>query len=587
MARAKDREIDRSVDVSQPLEKLHRNETIKAGSHFLRGTIVESLEERLTGALLNDDKELTKFHGVYLQDDRDQRDERRRRKLEPAYQFMVRVRLAGGVCRPEQWTGLDDVARTWGDGTLRLTTRQTFQFHGVLKRDLKRAIQGIHETLLDTIGACGDGNRGVMACPLPELGPVQERLHELASRVSEHLLPRSRAYHEIFLDGEPVYRGERQAAEEEGEPLFGPTYLPRKFKVGFALPPTNDVDVFTQDLGFIAIAEGDELLGFNVVVGGGMGRTDNEPSTYPRLGDVIGFCEPERVVDVAEKVVTIQRDYGNRQDRKVARMKYTIDRLGLDWFVGELTRRLGAPLGEARPFAFETSQDAFGWSQNQDGTWNYTLFVENGRVKDADGHSMMTGLREIAGVLQGDLRVTPNQNLVVARIPAGQKARVAELLDAHGMVGLTERRPVRRHSMACVAFPTCPLAMAESERYFPDFMTRVEGLLAEVGLEDEPIVMRMSGCNNGCSRPYVAEVGFSGRAPGKYNVYIGGGFHGQRLNTPYLENVGEETILEHLGRLFREYADEREGGERFGDFVIRKGHVAAVGAGREFNEHWR
>ncbi len=588
MANSDGGEVDRSVDRSQPLEKLSENETIKVESDYLRGTLVESLEDRVTGGLLGNDHELTKFHGIYLQDDRDLRDERRRKKLEPAYEFMIRVRLPGGVCRPDQWLKLDELALTHANRTLRLTTRQTFQFHGVLKRNLKATIQGIHESLLDTIGACGDGNRGVMATPLPELGPIHSQLYGAAKQVSEHLLPRSRAFHEIFLDEEPVYRGDKQAPAEEGEdlePLYGRTYLPRKFKIAFAVPPNNDVAVFTQDIGFIAIAEGEELVGFNVAVGGGMGRTDNEPITYPRLGDVIGFLPRDRAVEVAEKIVTIQRDYGNRVDRKVARMKYTIDRLGLDWFVGELQKRLGWELEEARPFHFETSQDAFGWSENADGTHNYTLFVENGRVKDTDELPMMTGLRKVAKVHPGDLRVTANQNLIVARIPEEARAEIEALLEEHRIVEATERRThMRRHSMACVGFPTCGLSMAESERYFPEFLTKVEALATEVGLDDVPIVMRMSGCNNGCSRPYVAEVGFSGRAPGKYNVYLGGGFHGERLARPYLENVGESTILEHLRPMLERYATEREEGERFGDFAIRAGYTTPVEKGSDFND---
>ncbi len=598
MSKSEREEVDRSVDRSQPLEKLSENETIKVESDYLRGTLVESLEDRITGGLLGNDHELTKFHGIYLQDDRDLRDERRRKKLEPAYEFMIRVRLPGGVCRPDQWLKLDELAMTRANHTLRLTTRQTFQFHGVVKRNLKATMQGIHESLLDTIGACGDGNRGVMATPLPELGPIHRQLFGVAKQVSEHLLPRSRAYHEIWLDEEPVYRGEKQAPEvpgeapeeasgkdgDEREPLYGRTYLPRKFKIGFAVPPTNDVDVFTQDIGFIAIADGDELEGFNVAVGGGMGRTDNEPTTYPRLANVIGFCPRDRAVEVAEKIVTVQRDYGNRVDRKVARMKYTIDRLGLDWFVGELQDRLGWELGESRPYHFETSQDAFGWSENADGTRNYTLFVENGRVKDTDELPMMTGLREIARVHPGDFRITANQNLIIARIPDESAEEIAGLLESHGIVGATDRSHLRRHSMACVGFPTCGLSMAESERYFPEFITKVEALASEVGLEDVPIVMRMSGCNNGCSRPYVAEVGFSGRAPGKYNVYLGGGFHGQRLGKPYLENVGETTILEHLRPMLERYATEREDGESFGDFTIRMGYTTEVLEGREFND---
>jgi sulfite reductase (NADPH) hemoprotein beta-component len=584
MSTSKNKRVDRSQDVSRPLHELHENETLKANSNFLRGTIAASLADPLTGALHGRDHELTKFHGIYLQDDRDERDERRRRKLEPAYRFMVRVRLPGGVCQPDQWLALDRLATGRANGTLRLTTRQTFQFHGVVKRELKATIQGIHHALLDTIGACGDDNRGVMATPLPELDTIHEQVHPIARQVSEHLLPRSRAYHEIWLDGEPLYRGPHEGGGTTEEPLYGPTYLPRKFKIGFAIPPVNDVDVFTQDLGFIAIVDGERLAGFNVVVGGGMGRTDNQPGTYPRLGNVIGFCSGGEAVEVAEKIVTIQRDHGNRADRRVARMKYTIDRLGLEWFTGELHRRLGWQLGESRPYRFETSQDRFGWSRNGDGCWNYTVFVENGRVKDAGEQRLMTGVREIARLHQGDLRITPNQNLIIARIPEGQRTTISRLLDDFGIAAATSRSLVRRHSMACVAFPTCPLAMAESERYFPDLITKIEHLMTAVGLDEAPIVMRMSGCHNGCSRPYVAEIGFSGRGPGHYNMYIGGGFHGERLNTPYLDNASEETILRRLKPLLEQYATERIEGERFGDFVIRAGHVRAVLEGREFND---
>lgn len=572
------RGVDRSRDRSRPVEELHENEQAKAASGRLRGTLTESLSAPITGGLLGTDPGIVKFHGIYQQDDRDQRDERRRRKLEPAHEFMVRVRLPGGVCRPDQWQTLDEVATTHGNGTLRLTTRQTFQFHGVLKRDLKRTVQGIHQALLDSIGACGDVNRGVMATPLPELDAIHGQLQPIVRELSEHLLPKSRAYHEIWLDGETV-----AASGAEEEPIYGHTYLPRKFKIGFAVPPVNDVDVFTQDIGFIAIARGEVLEGFNVVAGGGMGRTDNDDRTYPRLGDVIGFVPADRAIPVAEAIVTIQRDFGDRVDRKVARMKYTIDRHGLDWFLAELEARLGWGLDTARPFRFETSQDRFGWSRNADGTWNYTLFVENGRIRDDEGHSTMTGLRALANIHEGDFRITPNQNLIVARVPDSGRGRVDELLSDHRILAVTDRSQVRRHSMACVALPTCPLAMAESERYFPDLMTKVEALMDETGLGDLPIVMRMSGCNNGCSRPYVAEVGFSGRGPGRYNMYLGGGFHGERLSAPDLENVGEEMILDRLRTLFEAYAGERAEGEAFGDYLVRTGHTRDVKAGREFN----
>jgi sulfite reductase (NADPH) hemoprotein beta-component len=570
---------DRSRDLSQPLEKLHPNETLKAGSNYLRGTIAEGLRDPLTGAIPGDAPQLLKFHGIYEQDDRDLREERRKQKLEPAYQFMVRLRLPGGVCQPEQWLRLDALARQYGNGTLRLTTRQTFQFHGVLKPALKPAIQAINAALLDTIAACGDDNRGVLCTPNPEASAVHAKVYPLAKRVSEHLMPRTRAYLEIWLDGEAV-----AGSRGEEEPIYGRTYLPRKFKIAFAVPPINDVDVYAHDLGLIAICEGDEVSGFNIAVGGGMGRTDNEPATYPRLADVIGFCAPERVVEVAEKVVLVQRDFGDRVDRKHARLKYTIDDRGIDWFKSELENRLGWSLQAARPFKFETNGDRFGWSRGIGGRWHYTLFVENGRVRDAGELQLMTGLREFAQNRAGEFRLTPNQNLIIANVAADDRPRIETLLARHGLNGTQHQSILRRNAMACVALPTCGLAMAESERYLPSLITKLEAIVAECGLAEEPITIRMSGCPNGCSRPYIAEIGFSGRAPGKYNLYLGGGFHGQRLNKLLLENVGEEKILATLDPIIRRFAAERLPGEHFGDFVIRAGYVPEVTTGRSFND---
>ncbi len=578
-----DVKIDRSRDLSQPLERLHPAERLKAESDHLRGTIAQGLGDRLTGAISERDQQLVKFHGIYQQDDRDLRDERRRQRLEPAYQFMVRVRLPGGICQPGQWLTLDRLARAHGNGTLRLTTRQTFQFHGVLKRHLKATIRGLHETLLDTIAACGDDNRGVMCAPLAELSRLHRRLWPLSKQVSERLLPRSRAYHEIWLDEERI-------AASETEPVYGDTYLPRKFKIGFVAPPVNDIDVYTQDLGFIAIADGDDLAGFNVAVGGGMGRTDGEAKTYPRLADVIGFCRPEQAVDLAEQVVGIQRDFGDRVDRKQARFKYTIDRHGLDWFKAELAARLGEDLAAPRPFRFTTNSDAYGWRQAENGEWFVTLFIENGRIVDRDSQAMMTGLREIARAHRGDLRLTPNQNLIIARIADGERRTIERLLDDHGLDhghGPDHRSRgasvLRRHAIACVGLPTCGLAMAESERFLPGFIGKLEDIVNSCGLGEEPITVRVSGCANGCSRPYVAEIALSGRGPGTYNLYLGGGFFGQRLNKPVLVNVDETAILNALEPMLRRYAQERAPGERFGDFLVRNGIVPAARSGPDFN----
>jgi sulfite reductase (NADPH) hemoprotein beta-component len=563
------------------VENLPPGETVKAQSNYLRGTIADGLQDPLTGAIPGDAPLLLKFHGTYQQDDRDLRDERRRQRLEPDYQFMIRVRLPGGVCQPRQWLTLDELAHRYGNGTLRLTTRQTFQFHGIRKNNLKRTIQEINAALLDSIGACGDVNRGVLCSPNPAQSAIHASLYTLAKKVSENLLPRTRAYHEIWLDEKQVAG---TAAKGDEEPIYGRTYLPRKFKIAFAVPPVNDVDIYTQDLGFVAIADGDELVGFDVCVGGGMGRTDNEPATYPRLGDVIGFCVPAQVVEIAEKIVTIQRDFGDRTERKHARMKYTIDDRGLDWFQAELECRLGWKLQAARPFHFETNGDRTGWTSGIDGSCHYTLFIENGRVQDSGDLRLMSALREIARVHAGDFRLTPNQNLIIANIAAEERTRIKALLEEYGLDERPQLSVLRQNAMACVALPTCGLAMAESERYLPSLITRIENILAECGLAEKPIIIRMSGCPNGCSRPYVAEIGFTGRAPGYYNLFLGGGFHGQRLNRLFLENIGEEKILDVLTPMFRAYAAERRADEHFGDFVIRAGYVREVLSGRTFND---
>ncbi|MGB3809454.1 MAG: assimilatory sulfite reductase (NADPH) hemoprotein subunit [Parvibaculum sp.] len=570
-------EVDRSHDISQPLEKLHDNERLKDRSNYLRGTIEESLRAPLTGAVTHDDTKLMKFHGIYQQDDRDLRDERRRQKLEPAYQFMVRVRLAGGVCSTAQWLKIDELARNYGGSTLRMTTRQTFQFHGILKPNLKNTIKGLNDALLDTIAACGDDTRGIMCSVNPHLSALHAEIYDLAKRTSNHVIPKTRAYHEIWLDGEKI---ETSASED---PMYGRTYLPRKFKFGFVIPPINDIDVYAQDVGFIAIAEGEKLLGFNICVGGGMGNTDNSPETYPRLADVIGFFPADKVLEIAEAAATIQRDYGDRVNRAHARFKYTIDDKGLDWFKAELEKRVGFALEKARPYTFKTNGDDYGWTQGSDGLWHFTMFVENGRIRNTTGHQIMTALREIARVHKGEFRLTPNQNLIVSNVTEADKPHIADMLAAYGLDTSIHASALRLNSMACVALPTCGLAMAESERYLPSLVTKVEHILAENGLADEPITMRMTGCPNGCARPYIAEIAFTGRAPGKYNLYLGGGFHGQRLNRLYLENIGEERILQELGKMIGHFAKDRLDKEHFGDFVIRAGYVREVTSGKDFS----
>ncbi|WP_163580184.1 assimilatory sulfite reductase (NADPH) hemoprotein subunit [Gracilibacillus saliphilus] len=557
--------------------KLDPMEKLKEDSRFLRGTIVEGLQDPITASISEDDTKLLKFHGSYQQDDRDIRDERRKQKLEPAYQFMLRVAIPGGVATPKQWLATDDLAQRYGDQTIKLTTRQAFQLHGILKWNLKDTIKTINEALMTTIAACGDVNRNVMCNPNPYQSEVHQEIQDWAQKISDHLSPKTGAYHEIWLDQEKIID-----SKEEEEPIYGKTYLPRKFKIGIAAPPSNDIDVFSQDIGLIAIIENDQVQGFNVVVGGGMGSTHGNTNTYPQLGKIAGYCAKEDVVDVAEKIVTIQRDYGNRSDRKNARFKYTIDRYGLDWFKQELAERLGWELEEAKDYHFDHNGDRYGWIKGSN-RWHLTLFVENGRVKDADDYKLMTALREIANIHTGDFRLTPNQNLVIANVTAPKKKKINEILDMYGIRDGKQYSGLRRNSIACVAMPTCGLAMAESERYLPSLIDKIEGLLAAEGLQDEEIVIRMSGCPNGCSRPALAEIAFIGKAPGKYNLYLGGSFIGDRLNQLYRENIDEEEILATLKEIFHDFAQNRTDKEHFGDFVVRKGYVDEVYDGQNFH----
>ena len=548
-------------------------ERIKADSRHLRGTLLETLADPVTGAISEADNKLLKFHGSYQQDDRDLRDERRLQKLEPAHSFMIRARLPGGVVTPAQWLAFDAIAREHANGTLRITTRQTFQWHGVIKRELKATIAAINATLVDTIAACGDVNRTVVASANPLESSAHAHAYEWARRLSDHLLPKTRAYHEIWLDEEKVAGG------EEFEPLYGPTYLPRKFKIGIAVPPTNDIDVFAQDLGLIAILERGELAGFNVAVGGGMGATHGDPTTYPRLGSVIGFITPAQLLGVAEHVIGVQRDWGNRVERKHARLKYTLDHRGLDVFVAELERRLGFVLAPARAFRFDHNGDRYGWIEGGDGRWHLTLQVEAGRVADKPEQAWATGLREIAGVLRGadsigEFRLTCNQNLIVANVAADARAAIDALIERHGLDGWRRDSAIRRHAIACVALPTCGLAMAEAERYLPDLLAKIEQLLGSHGLTDAPILLRVSGCPNGCSRPYLGEIALVGRAPGRYDLRLGADFGGRRLNRIHRENIAEAEILEALDVVFALYAGEREADEGFGDFLLRTGVIA-------------
>ncbi|KAF4610590.1 hypothetical protein D9613_006776 [Agrocybe pediades] len=570
-----------SVEVTEAEPEPITNEHIKAASGYLRGTISEGLQDFTTGALAASDTQLTKFHGIYQQDDRDIREERETQGVEPAYSFMIRVRMPGGVCKPDQWLQMDQIADEHGSGTFKITTRQTFQFHGVIKRHLKPAIQDINRVLLDTLAACGDVNRNVICSSIPTMSKLHEQVYEFAKEVSEHLIPQTTAYHEIWLDKKMV-AGD---ALKDFEPLYGEFYLPRKFKIAIAVPPTNDVDVFANDLGFIAIVGDDgELQGFNVTIGGGMGVTHGNKKTYPRIGSLIGFCTPEQGKYVAEKVMLVQRDHGNRTDRKNARLKYTIDRMGLDVYKAEVEKLLGYELGAVRPYSFDRNVDDFGWHTGSDGKHHFTVFVENGRIQDEAGKEFKTGLREIAKVHKGTFRLTANQHLLVSDVADEDLEQIKGLLRKYKLDNL-EFSGLRLSSSACVAFPTCGLAMAESERYLPILIDKVEKICEENGLRHDSIVMRMTGCPNGCARPYVAEIAFVGKAPGNYAMLLGGGYYGQRLNKIYRESVTEPEILAILRPMIKRYALERLEGERFGDFVIRAGYIAPTTEGRLWYEN--
>jgi sulfite reductase (NADPH) hemoprotein beta-component len=542
--------------------KLSHNETIKTKSRFLRGTLEEGLAEVATGAISEDDQQLIKFHGIYLQDDRDLRPERAKRKLDKAYSFMARLRVPGGVLSREQYLAMDKLADERGNKTLRLTTRQSIQFHGVIKTNLRPALRQIDSVLLDTIAACGDVNRNVMCTPNEFAGPVYAQAEQTAREISMHLLPRTGAWREVFIDGEKV------TAEPEAEPIYGATYLPRKFKIAIAVPPQNDVDVFAHDLCYIAIVEKNAVIGYNVVIGGGMGATHGEPETFPRVGDVVGFCTVDDAVAVAQAVVTVQRDYGNRSNRRRARLKYTIVDRGLDWFVEQVNARLENKLQHARPYKFTGNGDRMGWATGPDKLHHLTLFIENGRVADVGEWRLKSALKAIAGAHDVSFIITPNQNVIIARADAAARRDIEAVLAEHGVA--LRGSVLREAAMACVALPTCGLALAESERYLPSLITRLDALLAEHGLDQQPITVRMTGCPNGCARPYIAEIGFVGRNPGKYNLHLGGAADGSRLNRIFREDADEDTILKTLAPLFADYAKTRKAKEGFGDFITRK-----------------
>ncbi|CAK7264657.1 Sulfite reductase [NADPH] subunit beta [Sporothrix epigloea] len=561
------------------------NEDMKIQSNFLRGTIVEGLNDKTTGAISASDQQLTKFHGTYMQDDRDIRDERKSQGLEPAYSFMIRCRLPGGISTPRQWIQMDDIANELGNETMKLTTRQTFQFHGVIKSKLKPAMQAINRALMTTLAACGDVNRNVMCSSLPTQSEYHREVFACSKRISDHLLPSTTAYHEIWLtddDGKKTQvAGE---AVQDFEPLYGPTYLPRKFKITIAIPPHNDTDVYAHDIGLIAIKDADgKLAGFNLLAGGGMGATHNNKKTYPQTGRMFGFVSTKDVHIACEKVMLVQRDHGDRKNRKHARLKYTIDDMGVEVFKKEVEKLWGREFGAPRAFHFDSNIDTFGWLRDEKGLNHFTFFIENGRIEDTPSFQMKTGLREIAKIHKGEFRLTGNQHLILSNVADEDMDSLKALMTKYKLDNV-QFSGLRLSSSACVAFPTCGLAMAESERYLPVLISKLEACLEENGLRQDSIVMRMTGCPNGCARPWLAEVAFVGKAYGAYNMYLGGGYHGQRLNKLYRQSIKEDEILAIMKPLLKRFATERQELEHFGDFCIRIGVITATRDGTDFHD---
>ena len=542
--------------------KLTRNEGLKEASPTLAGTIAATLANPALDRFSDDDYEFLKFHGIYQQDDRD------KRKVAKEYIFMVRGRLPGGIVPPEHYLVFDQLASAYGNNTLRITSRQGFQFHGVVKSGLGPLMKGINQALATTLAACGDVNRNVMAPPTPATHPMVEHVQADARRVSDALLPITPAYHQIWVDGQPLNLDD-SAARDFVDPLYGKTYLPRKFKAAFAIPPLNDVDIFTNCLGFVAIFEGEQLQGYNLLVGGGLGMSHGNVQTYPRLADVIGFFEPKHLIKVAQAVLTVHRDFGDRTNRKHARLKYVLEEKGVEWFRQELAQRLGFALAPARPFAFTRQGDEFGWHTQSDGRSFLGLYVEAGRVKDTPTVQLKTALREIITQYRLESRLTPSQNLLLVNVPAAARAGIDAILAAHGVSVTHQASVIRRASMACPSMPTCGLGLAESERALPEILARVEQELAAAGLPDEEVIVRVTGCPNGCARSMMSEIGFVGRAPQKYQLYLGGNQASTRLNQLYQENVKSEEMSAVLRGLFTRFAAQRQPGERFGDFAHR------------------
>ena len=564
-----------------PNAPLSDNEPLKDRSDYLRGSITSDLSDGLTGGFNGDNFQLIRFHGMYEQDNRDIRAERNEQKLDNLKNMMLRCRLPGGIITPQQWLGIDEFSSEHTlYGSIRITNRQTFQYHGILKPELKMSHQWLHKLGLDSIATASDVNRNVLCT----VNPVQSNLHkeayEWAKKISRHLLPRTMAYADVWLDGEKVFTSEpskplNKDLPDDVEPILGKTYLPRKFKTAVVIPPDNEVDIHSNDLGFVAIEENSKLIGFNVLVGGGLSSEHGNTTTFPNTSYEFGFIPLDYTLNAAEAVVSVQRDWGNRSDRKHARTRYTLERVGVDVFKAEVENRMGIKFEPIRPYEFTTRGDRIGWVQGEEGNWHLTLFIESGRILDFPGKPLKTGMREIAKVHKGDFRLTANQNIVIANVPPEDKALIEKIAREHKLID-DSVTPQREHSMSCVALPTCPLAMAEAERFLPEFIDRVDEIMAKNGLQEEHIVLRVNGCPNGCGRSMLAEIGLVGKAVGRYNLYTGGNREGTRIPRLFKDNITKPEILQILDQWISDWAKNRQPSEGFGDFSIRTSIVEPV-----------
>jgi sulfite reductase (ferredoxin) len=545
-------------------------EHIKIESYYLRGHIIEELNQD-TPRFSEDHVQLIKFHGMYQQEDRDLRQTRKAAGAEKAYQFMIRSRIPGGAVTPEQYLVEDDLADRYGSGSLRITTRQGFQLHGIIKGDIRTTIKSINDSLLSTLSACGDVNRNVMACAASATSPAHQRMHEIAHQIAMHLAPHSNAYHEIWLDGEKAVTVGESEEEQIVEPIYGPTYLPRKFKIGIAYPGDNCIDIYTQDIGLVAQVDGNEITGFTVVIGGGMGTTHGKTETYPRLATPLADITTDQVLPMVETIVTVQRDYGDRNNRKHARMKYVVEERGIAWFRAQVEQRLGYTLSDPSEIVFQDVDDHLGWHQQADGRWFLGLNIVNGRVKDTKTQQTKTGLREVIKQFRPSIRLTGQQNILLTDIAEDQRTALEAKLNAYGISADPSTAGAYRFAMACPALPTCGLAVAEAERYLPDLVKEIETQLHELGLGNEPLSIRMTGCPNGCARPHMGDIGFVGRSKGIYNIYVGGDWANTRMNSLYASTVRTENIVPTLLPLLILWRDERQKGETFGDYCHRIG----------------